>query len=54
MAQAHARIGKHLDLGEGLCIGFHCYIAESREQGIREAAKFYEENMKIFGELRLV
>ena len=25
-----------------------------REQGIREAAKFYEENMKMFGELRLV
>jgi alkanesulfonate monooxygenase SsuD/methylene tetrahydromethanopterin reductase-like flavin-dependent oxidoreductase (luciferase family) len=52
--QAHAGIGTHLELGEGLCIGFHCYIAESREQGIREAAKFYEENMKMFGELRLV
>ena len=24
------------------------------EQGIREAAKYYEENMKMFGELRLV
>ena len=30
------------------------YIAESKRQGIREAAKYYEENMKMFGELRLV
>ena len=29
-------------------------MANSREQGIKEAAKYYEENMKIFGELRLV
>ena len=52
--EAHARIGKHLELGERLCFGFHFYIANSREQGIREAGKFYEENMKMFGELRLV
>ena len=52
--EAHARIGKHLELGERLCFGFHFYIADSREQGIREAGKFYEENMKMFGELRLV
>jgi alkanesulfonate monooxygenase SsuD/methylene tetrahydromethanopterin reductase-like flavin-dependent oxidoreductase (luciferase family) len=52
--EAHARIGKRLGLGERLCFGFHFYIADSREQGIREAGKFYEENMKMFGELRLV
>jgi alkanesulfonate monooxygenase SsuD/methylene tetrahydromethanopterin reductase-like flavin-dependent oxidoreductase (luciferase family) len=52
--EAHARIGKHLELGERMCFGFHFYIADSREQGIREAAKYYEENMKMFGELRLV
>ncbi len=52
--QAHARIGQHLELGERLCFGFHFYIADSREQGIREAGKYYEENMKMFGELRLV
>ena len=51
---AHARIGKQLELGERLCFGFHFYIADSREQGIREAGKYYEENMKMFGELRLV
>ncbi len=52
--QAHARFGKHLELGERLCFGFHFYMADSREQGIREARKYYEENMKMFGPLRLV
>ena len=52
--EAHARIGKQLELGERLCFGFHFYIADSREEGIREAGKYYEENMKMFGELRLV
>src|SRR4051794_20577598 len=49
----HAKIGKQLELGERLCFGFHFYIGESKEQYIREAAKYYEENMKMFGELRL-
>jgi alkanesulfonate monooxygenase SsuD/methylene tetrahydromethanopterin reductase-like flavin-dependent oxidoreductase (luciferase family) len=52
--EAHARRGEHLELGERLCFGFHFYLAKNREQGIREAAKYYEENMKMFGELRLV
>jgi alkanesulfonate monooxygenase SsuD/methylene tetrahydromethanopterin reductase-like flavin-dependent oxidoreductase (luciferase family) len=52
--EAHARRGQHLELGERLCFGFHFYLAKNREQGIRDAAKFYEENMKMFGELRLV
>jgi alkanesulfonate monooxygenase SsuD/methylene tetrahydromethanopterin reductase-like flavin-dependent oxidoreductase (luciferase family) len=51
---AHARIGKHIELGERLCFGFHFYMADSREKGMKEAAKYYEENMKMFGELRLV
>ena len=51
---AHARLGQHLELGERLCFGFHFYIADSREQGAREAARYYEENMKMFGPLRLV
>src|ERR1700704_4817329 len=49
----HAKIGKHIDLGERLCFGFHFYMGESKEQCIREAAKYFEENMKMFGELRL-
>src|SRR5262245_44800977 len=50
---AHATLGKPIELGERLCFGFHFYIANSREQGMKEA-KYYEENMKMFGELRLV
>src|SRR5712671_1495867 len=52
--EAHKKRGIQLELGERLCFGFHFYIAESREAGIRAAGKFYEENMKMFGELRLV
>jgi alkanesulfonate monooxygenase SsuD/methylene tetrahydromethanopterin reductase-like flavin-dependent oxidoreductase (luciferase family) len=52
--EAHANLGKSIALGERLCFGFHFYLAKSREEGIRKAAKYYEENMKMFGELRLV
>ena len=51
---AYARHGKHIELGEKLAIGFQFYIADSVEDGIRAAGKYYEENMKMFGELRLV
>src|SRR5580692_296656 len=51
--EAHRRIGQDIALGERLCFGFHAYIGENKEQCIREAAKYYEENMKMFGELRL-
>src|SRR5579863_6195123 len=52
--EAHAKLGKHIELGERLCFGFHFYMADSKADGIRRAAKYYEENMKMFGELRLV
>ena len=52
--EAHARLGKHIELGERLCFGFHFYMADSKADGIRRAGKYYEENMKMFGELRLV
>src|SRR6202789_2142571 len=51
--EAHRRVGKEIALGERLCFGFHAYIGENKEQCIREAAKYYEENMKMFSELRL-
>jgi hypothetical protein len=37
-----------------MALGFQFYLADSVEQGMRVAAKYYEENMKMFGELRLV
>jgi alkanesulfonate monooxygenase SsuD/methylene tetrahydromethanopterin reductase-like flavin-dependent oxidoreductase (luciferase family) len=51
---AYARAGRPIELGERLSLGFQFLIADSREAGMREAAKYYEENMKMFGELRLV
>src|SRR5256885_1076447 len=48
------RGGTGLELGERLALGYQFHIAPSREQAIREAAPHYEENMKMFGELRLV
>jgi alkanesulfonate monooxygenase SsuD/methylene tetrahydromethanopterin reductase-like flavin-dependent oxidoreductase (luciferase family) len=52
--EAHARLGKPIELGERLCFGYHFFMADSREQGMKQAAKYYEENLKMFGELRLV
>src|ERR1700680_4752825 len=51
---AYARRGIKLELGERLALGFQFHIAKNREAGMREAAKHYEENMKMFAELRLV
>lgn len=52
--QANARAGRQLQLGENLSFGFHFYIADSVEEGIKAAGKYYEENLKMFGPLRLV
>lgn len=51
---AYARRGIKLEPGERLSLGFQFHIAETREKAMAEAGKYYEENMKMFGELRLV
>ena len=51
---ANARAGRDLELGENLSIGFHFYIADTQEEAMAVAGKFYEENLKMFGPLRLV
>ena len=51
--QAQMRAGRELQLGANLSIGYHFYLADTREQAIKEAAKYYEENLKMFGPLRL-
>ena len=51
---ANARAGRDLKLGENLSIGYHFYIAETQEKAMAAAGKFYEENLKMFGPLRLV
>src|SRR6266853_5756204 len=50
---AYARRGITLELGERLSLGFQFFIGENREAAMRAAGKYYEENMKMFGELRL-
>jgi len=52
--QAQMRAGRDLQLGENLSVGYHFYLADTQEQAIKEAAKYYEENLKMFGPLRLV
>src|SRR5262244_2625916 len=51
---ANRRAGRETELGEGLCIGFHFQLAETQEAAIKAAAGFFEENLKMFGPLRLV
>src|SRR5262249_28120842 len=51
---AYARRGIQLQPGERLSLGYQFHIAESREAAMRAAGPAYEENMKMFGELRLV
>jgi alkanesulfonate monooxygenase SsuD/methylene tetrahydromethanopterin reductase-like flavin-dependent oxidoreductase (luciferase family) len=50
---AYKRRGINLAPGERLSLGYQFHIASNREQGMREAGIYYEENMKMFGELRL-
>jgi alkanesulfonate monooxygenase SsuD/methylene tetrahydromethanopterin reductase-like flavin-dependent oxidoreductase (luciferase family) len=51
---AQARAGREVKLGENLSIGFHFYISDSERTAIKEASTYYEENLKVFGPLRLV
>ena len=51
---ANARAGRDLELGQDLCVGFHFYIADTQKEATEVASKYYEENIKMFGPLRLV
>jgi len=51
---AYQRVGMELELGEKLSIGFHYHIADTKEKAMAEVAGYYEENLKMFGPLRLV
>jgi len=43
-----------VELGTGLSIGIPFHIAETQEKAIKEASGYFEENLKVFGPLRLV
>ncbi len=51
---AAKRAGLDMAPGEGLCLGLQFYIAESREQAIREITPLYEEHAKMFGPLNFL
>src|SRR6266540_526873 len=52
--EARARAGRETELGGDLCIGFSFHIADSVEQGIKEATPFFEENIKMFAPLGFI
>ena len=39
--------------GENISVGFHFHLAPTVEQAMDEAQGFFEENLKMFGPLRL-
>jgi alkanesulfonate monooxygenase SsuD/methylene tetrahydromethanopterin reductase-like flavin-dependent oxidoreductase (luciferase family) len=44
---------KDAQIGEGLSVGFHYHMAPTVEQAMKEAQGYFEENLKMFGPLRL-
>ncbi len=51
---AYARRGVEFELGERLSLGYQFFIAPEPRAGDARGRPHYEENMKMFGELRLV
>ena len=49
-----ARHGRDTELGGDLIVGVATYIADTEAQAIREAGKYFEENMKMFAPLGFV
>ena len=52
--QAQARCGNDTIVGENLSISYQMFMASSKEKAISQAAKYFEENLKMFAPLRLV
>ena len=50
---ALVRTGRDAQIGEDLSVGFHFYLADTEEKAMKAAGKYYEENLKMFGPLRL-
>ncbi|MCY3639157.1 MAG: hypothetical protein OXG80_08710, partial [Chloroflexi bacterium] len=49
-----AEHGRETEQGGNLIVSFSVYLAESTDNGIREARSFFEENMKMFAPLGFV
>ena len=49
--EAGARAGKEIELGEGINIGLHVLLDETREEAIKNITPIFEEHAKMFGPL---
>jgi alkanesulfonate monooxygenase SsuD/methylene tetrahydromethanopterin reductase-like flavin-dependent oxidoreductase (luciferase family) len=49
-----ARYGQKLQLGEHLALSFRIHLADTKEQAIREARPFFEEQVKFFAPLNVM
>ena len=52
--RVQANHGRELPRGGDLNVGFSCYIADTEEQAVEEATKYFEENVKMFAPLGFV
>jgi len=50
---ALAKYGHETELGGDLSVGFQFYLADTQDEAIKAASAYYEENVKMFGPLRL-
>lgn len=50
---ALVRTGRDAQIGEDLSVGFQFYLADTEKEAMKLAGKYYEENLKMFGPLRL-
>ena len=49
-----ARYGQELKVGERLALSFRLHLADTREQAIREARPYFEEQVKFFAPLNVM
>jgi alkanesulfonate monooxygenase SsuD/methylene tetrahydromethanopterin reductase-like flavin-dependent oxidoreductase (luciferase family) len=52
--EAAARYGQDLQLGERLALSFRLHLADTREQAVREARPYFEEQVKFFAPLNVM
>jgi hypothetical protein len=48
------RYGQKLQLGERLALSFRLHLADTKEEAIREARPFFEEQVKFFAPLNVM
>jgi alkanesulfonate monooxygenase SsuD/methylene tetrahydromethanopterin reductase-like flavin-dependent oxidoreductase (luciferase family) len=51
---AAERYGQRLQLGERLALSFRLHLADSKEEAIRDARRFFEEQVKFFAPLNVM